>query len=131
MIISNPKSAQIEAVTRLEAAINLKDAAKVEAAMGDVLHAGVDVGCSELQAAMCSLLVRLLNAPWYSKHEVVVACIAACRCAEAVSALEEAAYTSLTSNDVYCTVARMCFLALADIGTPEARAALERLPVMP
>jgi hypothetical protein len=131
MIIPNPKLAQIEAVTRLETAINLKDAAEVDAAMGEVLHAGVDLGCSEIQATLCSLLARLLNAPWHRKQEVVVACIAAFRCAEAVPALEEAAKASLASNDVYCTVARMCFLALADIGTPEARAALERLPVMP
>jgi hypothetical protein len=128
---ANPTAAQIEAVARLEAAINLKDAAEVERAMADALHAGVDLGCSELQAGMCSLLIRLLNAPWHSKQQVVVAYVAAFHCAEAVPALEEAANTSMVSNDVYCTVARMCLRALTDIGTPEAHAALERLAVMP
>lgn len=105
--------AQIGAMVRLEAAINLEDGKEVEAAM-NILRTGV---CSEphaeLRAEMCSLLVRLLNAPWHTKHEVVVACIAAFRCANAVPALEEAAHASMTSNDGYPTVARMCTRALA------------------
>jgi hypothetical protein len=128
MNTTNPTPAQIEAVARLEAAINLKDAAEVKAAMGDVLHAGIDRGsCAELQTRMCSLLIRLVNAPWHTYHEVVAAGIAVFRCAEAVPALEEAAHSSMTSNDGYPTVARMCTRAFAYIGTPEARAALELL----
>jgi hypothetical protein len=76
-------------VARLEAAINRKDKAEVEEALDDVQDAGVDLGrCTKLQAGMCSLLIGLLNASWHAKHEVVVACIAAFRCAEAVPALE-------------------------------------------
>jgi hypothetical protein len=127
MSAANPTPAQIEALARFEAAINLRDASGVEAAMADVLHAGVDLGCSGLQARMCSLLISLVNAHWHTRHEVVIACTGMFRCAEAVPALEEAAHASMTSNDLYCTLARMCCRAFAHIGTPEARAALERL----
>jgi hypothetical protein len=124
--VSTP--AQTDAVARLETAINLKDAAEVEAALRDVGRAGVDLGsCGELQARMCSLLIRLINAPWQAMHEVVAAVIAAHRCADAVPALEEAARASMRSNDAYRRVARMCTRAFARIGTPDARAALERL----
>jgi hypothetical protein len=128
MTATVPTPAQIDAAARLEAAINLKDAAAVEAAMGDVLHTGVEP-CSEVQARMCSLLIRLINAPWHAYHEVVAAGIAAFRCAEAVPALEQAAHSSMTSNDAHFGVARMCARAFTYIGTPDARAALERLSI--
>jgi hypothetical protein len=131
MTSASPSAAQMEVVAGLKSAISSKDAAKVEAALGDVLDAGVDLGCSELQGRMCSLLISLLEAAWHSEHGVVAACIGAFRCAQAIPALEKAANASMASNDVYCKLARICFLALADIGTPDARAALERLPTMP
>jgi hypothetical protein len=127
---ANPTPAQIEAVARLEAAINLKDATEVEAAMADAWRGGVRAApCAELRAGMCSLLLTLVNAPWHTRHEDVVQNIQWLRCPEAVPALEEAAhavYDYLSYDDNF-GLARKCTWALADIGTPEARAALLRL----
>jgi hypothetical protein len=127
---ANPTAAQIEAVARLEAAINVKDADGVEAALADAYGAGVHLGPgAELQAGMCSLLISLLNAPWHIRHEDVALSIQSLRCTEAVPALEEAAHAvyEYLSYDDFFGLARKCTRALADIGTPEARAALERL----
>jgi hypothetical protein len=74
-------------------------------------------------------LIELLAAPWHTRHEDVASTLQSIRDPRSVDALYRAALVKLPYleyNDSEA-LARKCTWALADIGTPEARARLEAL----
>jgi len=74
-------------------------------------------------------LNALSEAEWHTRHEDVVSALQQIGNASSVAALERVAhaqYEYLSYDDGFA-LARKCTWALADIGTNEARAALERL----
>jgi hypothetical protein len=79
--------------------------------------------------AMVPALVALLEAAWHREHEAIARALQDLAPHEAVAALEHAARAELPylKHDGFYGLARTCTWALADIGTPEAREALERL----
>jgi hypothetical protein len=82
-----------------------------------------------LHTQMSSLLIALAEALWHTRHEDVVLALQWLRSPEAVDALERVAsatYAYLDYDEFY-GLARKCTWALADIGTPTAYQALERL----
>ena len=117
-----PTAAQADALARLLEVTDSKDGAGVCVALSEVWHAG-------LHPEMCELLVRLTEAPWHSRHEDVVLAIQELQCASAVPALERTAHAThaYRSYDEFFGLARKCTWALADIGTPDAYQALQRL----
>jgi hypothetical protein len=78
---------------------------------------------------MCADLTNLAEASWHTRHEDIVQSIQRLRCPEAVPALERTAHAlyEYLNYDEFFGLARKCTWALADIGTREAYAALERL----
>jgi hypothetical protein len=74
-------------------------------------------------------LIELLAAPWHMKHEDVASILQGIRDPRSVEALYRAALVKLSylAYDDSQALARKCTWALADIGTPEARARLEAL----
>lgn len=74
-------------------------------------------------------LVALLRASWHTRHEDVARWLQQLRDPRAVDALFDAALTKHAhfEHDSSYAFARKCTWALADIGTPEARAYLTRL----
>lgn len=120
--MTKPTLAQSEAMALLENAIDLKDAQGVEGSLISIWSTG-------LNPAMCGALTTLVEAPWHRRHEDVVRAIQQLQCASAVPALERAALAAhdYLNYDAFFGLARKCTWALADIGTPEARSALERL----
>ncbi|WP_270727174.1 HEAT repeat domain-containing protein [Shimia sp. Alg240-R146] len=78
---------------------------------------------------LCDILTEALSQDWHFRHEDVARAIQQLRCPSAVAALEARALNcpSYLEWDDDFALARKCSWALADIGTPEARAALERL----
>ena len=117
-----PTAAQADALARLLAATTSKDGTGVEVALNEVWHAG-------LHPEMCETLVRLAVAPWHSRHEDVVRAIQDLQCDSAVPALECTAHAThdYLAYDEFFGLARKCIWALADIGTPAAYQALQRL----
>jgi hypothetical protein len=114
--------AQIEAVARLEAAYAAQDRREVEAANDQAWRVG-------LHRVMCDVLIKLVGAPWHISHKDVVQNIQGLRCPQAAPALERTAHAvyGYLSYDNNFGLARKCTWALADIGTPDAQKALERL----
>lgn len=78
---------------------------------------------------LCNLLIRALPQEWHTRHEDVVSAIQELRCSHAISALEKRAIESpdYLTWDTNLALSRKCLWALADIGTYDARCALERL----
>jgi hypothetical protein len=113
---------QGEAAIQLKAALASKDANEVEIALSGAWNAG-------LQPEMCADLTNLAEASWHTRHEDIVQSIQRLRCPEAVPALERTAHAlyEYLNYDEFFGLARKCTWALADIGTREAYAALERL----
>ncbi|WP_425100659.1 hypothetical protein [Tropicibacter sp. S64] len=80
-------------------------------------------------AGLCELLADVLLEDWHFRHEDVALAIQDLKCTCAIEALERRA----SSNPNYLewdenhALARKCTWALADIGTVEAKQALERL----
>ena len=75
------------------------------------------------------LLCDLLAADWHGRHDDIVSALARLRAPDAVDALFRATQwipKSLQYDNGYA-LKRRCTWALADIGTPEARNALERI----
>ena len=68
-----PTATQAEALARLIAATNSKDAAGVELGLTAVWQAG-------LHPEMCNALVQLTEAPWHTRHEDVVRAIQDLKC---------------------------------------------------
>jgi hypothetical protein len=117
-----PPADQIAIVSRLHAAIEARDGDAVELALMSALEIG-------LHPNMCGALVALSEAGWHTRHEDVVRAIRALRCESAVRALERTAHAThaYLDYDGFFALARKCTWALADIGTPDAYQALERL----
>ena len=103
-------------------AIEARDADRVEFALYDCSKSG-------LTPEHVPTLIKLLGQPWHYRHEDVVNALQELKDPRAVVALYEeahAAYEYLAYDEFY-GLARKCTWALADIGTPEARAKLEAL----
>jgi hypothetical protein len=80
-------------------------------------------------ADLAPLLVELLLAPWHYQHEDIASTLQDLRVPATADALAQAALVKhdyMDADDSH-PFARKCIWALADIGTPEARAHLERL----
>ena len=121
-----PSQTQIDALRDLERATQFQDAAMVEDALAHAFNAGLHV-------KMSSLLITLAEARWHTRHDDVVSALQRLRSPEAVDALERVALTAHTylDYDEFSGLARKCTWALADIGTPAAYQALERLARSP
>lgn len=116
------KGGQEQRVARLLATFETRDPDEVEDALAEIELSGDD-------PAIGAALVQLLEAPWHMRHEDIVRSLQNMRYAPAVAALERTARTTYPylDYDQFFGLARKCTWALADIGTPAARAALERL----
>ena len=98
---------------------------------GESLHCALSLAfrCDLLRAEHAPLLALLLVEPWHNAHEDVASALQRLRDPGTTDALARAAlmkHSYLAYNDSHA-FARKCTWALADIGTPEARAHLERL----
>jgi hypothetical protein len=106
----------------LHSAIEAKDGERVELALDECFRAG-------FTREHVPALVGLLGQTWHSRHEDVVLALQGLKDPRAVDALyveAHASYEYLDYDDTY-GLARKCAWALADIGTPEAKARLEAL----
>jgi hypothetical protein len=106
----------------LEAAITDQNSDSVEQALSEAWSVGLHPG-------FCAVFIELVEAPWHRRHEDIISAIQRLRCELAVPGLERAALTQhpYLEFDENFGLARKCCWALADIGTPVARNALERL----
>jgi hypothetical protein len=107
----------------LQDAVASRDAREVEYAL---MLCGMFGGFSVDQI---EILTVLLIAPWHIQHENIASALQRLRAPATADALARAAlmkHEYLAYNDSHA-FARKCTWALADIGTPEARAHLERL----
>jgi hypothetical protein len=109
-------------LTILEEAYELEDA---EAVAG-----GVYLGyAADFQPQHGAILAKLIEAPWHVMHEDIARALQQLRSPEAVEGLERTAYSHfeyLEYDNGYPLIHK-CTWALADIGTPEAKQALERI----
>jgi HEAT repeat protein len=117
-----PTNEQMKAVRDIESAIQNENAESAETAFWEACDAG-------LHPIYCQPLIALVEAPWHYLHEDVVHKLQNLRCPDAVAALERAAFSAYEyrNYDDYGMLASQCIWALADIGTPEAHAAITRL----
>jgi hypothetical protein len=117
-----PTERQVKTVAHLESAIRDENAAAAEAALLEVYDAG-------LHPVHCTILIALVEASWHQKHEDIVHAIQRLRCPDAVAALERTTFSAYEYRDYddYGMLASQCIWALADIGSPDAHAAITRL----
>jgi hypothetical protein len=117
-----PSEAQARAIAHLDAALRAEDGSDVEAALTEAFSA-------DLHPDMAPSLIRLAEASWHSRHEDVVSSLQRIKPRSAVTVLERLAEAVLPypAYDDFDALHRKCTWALADIGTPEARSALQRL----
>ena len=103
-------------------AIDAMDADHVESVLHECFKSGFT---SEYVPA----LMQLLGKSWHFRHEDVVSTLQHLKDPRAVDALYEEALTSYEylNYDEFFGLARKCTWALADIGTPEAKAKLQML----
>jgi len=115
-------AAQLEALQQLESAADAGAAAGLDSALAAMDRAGN-------HACFAAVLAVLCEAPWHTRHAQVVDALQLVGDASAVPALERAAHLShaYLGHDQSNILARNCTWALADIGVPAARLALERL----
>jgi hypothetical protein len=109
--------------SELRAALVSRDADTVECAL--TLASAFRV----LTAGLGPVLAELILVPWHHQHEDIAHALQQLRVPTTVDALAKAAlvkYECLAYDDSHA-FARKCTWALADIGTREARAHLERL----
>jgi HEAT repeat protein len=106
----------------LRDAIASHDADRVEEALGQAFTAG-------LSSVLVPTLIELLNLPWHTRHEDVVRALQELKPPAAVPALKRAAMVThpYLNYDEFFGLARKCTWALADIGTLEAKTALQEL----
>lgn len=111
-----------ENLRELHNAIQEKDAEQVDIALDKCFKSGFS---QELVPA----LIELIRKPWHHRHEDIVSVLQGLKDSRAVDALYDEAhseYEYLNYDDCY-GLARKCTWALADIGTPEAKAKLQKL----
>ena len=106
----------------LRGAIESQDADRVEKALGQAFAAG-------LSPILVPTLIELLGFPWHTRHEDVARALQELKSPAAVPALKRAATTihPYLNYDEFFGLARKCTWALADIGTLEAKTALQEL----
>lgn len=111
-----------DSLRKLYNAIEAQDAEQVDTALDECFKFGFS---QELVPA----LVELLGKPWHYRHEDIVSALQGLKDPRAIDALYDEAhseYEYLSYDDCY-SLARKCTWALADIGTPEAKAKLQQL----
>lgn len=123
---AEPSEAQRHVIADLYAAIEGRNADAAEEAINEAYAVG-------LHPAMTPSLISLAESSWHTRHEDVVQALQRLRPPDAVEVLERVAGTKpdYLAYDELDGLARKCTWALADIGTPEARASLERLAESP
>lgn len=107
---------------KLYNAIKAKDAEQVDIALDKCFE-------SSFPSEYVPALIELLGKSWHYRHEDIVSVLQQLKDSRAVDALYEEAhseYEYLNYDDCY-GLARKCTWALADIGTPEAKAKLQEL----
>lgn len=106
----------------LYAAIDAMDADQVERVLNECFRSGFT--CEYVPA-----LVQLLGTAWHFRHEDVVSALQRLKDPRAVDGLYQEALVSYEylNYDEFFGFARKCTWALADIGTPEAKAKLQLL----
>ena len=107
---------------KLHNAIETKDAEQVEVALYECFGFG-------FSPEYVPALIELLGKTWHNRHEDVVSVLQSLKDPRAVDALYDEAhseYEYLNYEDCF-GLARKCTWALADIGTPEAKAKLQQL----
>ena len=111
-----------ENLRELYDAIEAKDAEQVEIALHKCFG-------SSFSRDYTPALIELLGKSWHNRHEDIVSVLQGLKDPRAVDALYDEAhseYEYLNYDDCY-GLARKCTWALADIGTPEAKAKLQQL----
>lgn len=103
----------------LRSAMDSEDGVGVELALYQAYSAG-------LTPPLAPALIELIGATYHRRHEDVAFALQQLRPREAVQALHRAALDrhEYLEYDEHFGLARKCTWALADIGTPEAKAAL-------
>jgi HEAT repeat protein len=107
---------------KLYNAIEAKDAEQVDIALDKCFG-------SNFSREYIPALIELLGKTWHYRHEDIVSVLQQLKDSRAVDALYEethSEYEYLNYDDCY-GLARKCTWALADIGTPEAKAKLQQL----
>lgn len=106
----------------LQVAFERQDSRAVEVALINAFHNG-------LSADLVPVLVELCRARWHMSHEDVVSALQKVGDVTSVDAIEEAAYVDLSylDYDEHFGLARKATWALADIGGPIAKEALNRI----
>jgi hypothetical protein len=105
----------------------LEDAAKNEDADGIDLALRIDF--EGLTPAFVPVLIQLLGASWHQRHQDIAHTLQGLKDPRAVDALYQATFVRYhyLAYDEYFGLARKCTWALADTGTPEAKAKLKLL----
>jgi hypothetical protein len=123
MIVRWADSMDVEEIkTQLLRAIEARDAEALEAAVTAAWHASLPVELAE------GMAVALLM-PWHKRHEDLAGALQRIRDPQTVDALFETASArhAYLAYDEFFGLARKCTWALADIGTPKAKAHLLKL----
>ncbi len=105
---------------RLENAYKNREADDVECALYEEIT--IDDGCTEI-------LVQLLECDWHHSHEDIALTLQKLKDPKAIKALQQSAETKFDylAYDNSEAFARKCIWALADIGTEEAKQALNEI----
>ncbi len=109
-------------LSTLRKAIDRCDPDGVEDALNQAFGAG-------LTTDLIPTLIELVELPWHYRHEDVVSALQELKPPSAVRALRRAAVVThaYLDYDEFFGLARKCTWALADIGTEDAKAALNDL----
>lgn len=113
----------------LTAAVATRDGAQVGCALMLAVDVLKLVVAGRVDIDVVPTLVELLLARWHTRHEDTALWLQQLRDPRAVDALFETAFSKFPhfEHDNSYALARKCTWALADIGTPEARAKLEEI----
>ncbi len=117
----------MDTLTTLKSSVITKDADEVEDALVGVMQE------ERTEKEYVHLLIALLEADWHFRHEDVARELQRLRDPLAISSLRRVAerkFDYLEYNDSQA-LARKCTWALSDIGTNEARVALEEIASLP
>ena len=122
MAVPEPNQLQMEALKSLDESICAEDANAVQNAVSSAYRSG-------LHQCHVRPLITLLDSPWHHTHEDIAHTLQLLRSPEAIEALERTTHSHLEylEYDSGYALKRKCTWALADIGTAEAREALERI----
>lgn len=103
-------------------AVERQDAEQVDIALSRCFK-------SDLSTEFVPALIELLGKPWHYRHEDIVSILQSLKDSRAVDALYNEAHSEYEYLDYdNCRgLARKCVWALADIGTVEAKAKLQKL----